>query len=941
MVLPAVSVLAQSPGHLLITEFCVTPTPGEFIEIHNPTDSPIDLSDYYITDATFSGGGAFYYNVVLGLPDTSGGGGFGDFNARFPVERFIMPGEFQTIALIGDSLFFETYGVLPTYELYEDSTDFDDDVSNMVEAAPGSIDDNHTANVQFGVLSNAGEILILYHWDGESDLVQDVDYTVWGDKVEGVDKTGVSIDGPDVDSDASTYATDTPIVDQRVVNADNDGDENPHDNNLTAQRRVDFEDIEVWTGGNGIGGHDETSEDVSWKGGIWSINEAATPNRRSLTPYPPADSLTIADLNFVRFDDIGPAGNDNSPFDGDTLSVTGVFMQGPRDIFLGGRWGGFMQDERGGPWSGFFIIQNDSSIGGTLLSSALPGDKIRVTGIVSEFPIGPDIASITQFVLLTDPVTPVEFLDFGLPLPDPIVLTPGDLGFVGGNSADVQLSERWEGVLARFENITVLANGLPGNTMNVGDETGTIVLDDYFNAISIAVNNNGNVWPGFPAGTRINVNGFIRGASSTGLITVNPRNFDDLEIAAAPPEISNVLRDPAAPTSSQEAVVSATIVSSTSTVASASVNYSVDNGDFQTVAMTANGDSYSGSIPAQSDGAFVQYFITATDAVGESTIAPGDTSAAKFFYNVRDAGLTIRDLQFTPFSSGNSGYAGLEVTVTGVATTDSSDFSFYYVQDGTDPWSGIAVSDNVNNVKLGDNVTITGTVREQFNETQLFSVSSVLVNSTGNTVPGPILKTTGELSSLSTGEQWEGMLMRIENLTVTNPFADGASNFGEFVVDDGSGGFRIDDLSAEFRGNLDTAYVQDQEIASITGIQYFSFSNYKLQPRNNADVMVDPVSVEDENLPLVFRLNQNYPNPFNPETVIQYAIAKPTEVKIEIFNIRGQKVRTLVNELQPAGTYNAVWRGVNEAGLPVATGVYVYRMRAGEFVSVKKMLFLK
>jgi len=98
---------------------------------------------------------------------------------------------------------------------------------------------------------------------------------------------------------------------------------------------------------------------------------------------------------------------------------------------------------------------------------------------------------------------------------------------------------------------------------------------------------------------------------------------------------------------------------------------------------------------------------------------------------------------------------------------------------------------------------------------------------------------------------------------------------------------------------------------------------------------------EAQALPTTYTLSQNYPNPFNPETVIQYQVAQPTAVKIDIFNIRGQKVHTLVNELQPAGTYNAVWRGVNDAGLPVATGVYIYRMRAGEFVSVRKMLFLK
>ncbi|RMD94891.1 MAG: lamin tail domain-containing protein, partial [Calditrichaeota bacterium] len=291
----------MAQDHLLITEFAVTPTEGEFIEIYNPTDHTIDLSNYYITDATFANGGVFYYKIVTG---NGGGGDFFDFNARFPDGATIAPGEHQTIAIAGDKAFFDTYGVLPTYELYEDSTDFADDRPEMREATPNSIATPFNSTRPSG-LSNSGEVIILYYWDGQSDLVQDVDYVVWGDKVEAVDKTGVSIDGPDADSEPSTYLPDTPIDEQHVVNADNDDDPNPHDDGMSAQRRLNVEDVENWLGGNGITGHDETSEDLSWRGGIWSINEPPTPNRRAL-----GDSLTIADIQFIRADSIGEEIND-------------------------------------------------------------------------------------------------------------------------------------------------------------------------------------------------------------------------------------------------------------------------------------------------------------------------------------------------------------------------------------------------------------------------------------------------------------------------------------------------------------------------------------------------------------------------------------------------------------------------------------------------------
>ena len=106
---------------------------------------------------------------------------------------------------------------------------------------------------------------------------------------------------------------------------------------------------------------------------------------------------------------------------------------------------------------------------------------------------------------------------------------------------------------------------------------------------------------------------------------------------------------------------------------------------------------------------------------------------------------------------------------------------------------------------------------------------------------------------------------------------------------------------------------------------------------------IDPTNVEDRSgqTPTGFAMAQNYPNPFNPTTQINYAIARSGRTQIEIFNILGSKVRTLVNAVQPAGTYRVRWDGKNDGGAVVANGVYVYRLRAGSFVDMKKMLFVK
>lgn len=99
-----------------------------------------------------------------------------------------------------------------------------------------------------------------------------------------------------------------------------------------------------------------------------------------------------------------------------------------------------------------------------------------------------------------------------------------------------------------------------------------------------------------------------------------------------------------------------------------------------------------------------------------------------------------------------------------------------------------------------------------------------------------------------------------------------------------------------------------------------------------------------ENKPVIpdkFELLQNYPNPFNPTTTISYSIPKPEKVTLEIFDILGQRVAVLKNENQSPGFYSVKWNGMNQNGEFVATGVYFYRLVAGGFVSVKKMLLLK
>jgi hypothetical protein len=103
------------------------------------------------------------------------------------------------------------------------------------------------------------------------------------------------------------------------------------------------------------------------------------------------------------------------------------------------------------------------------------------------------------------------------------------------------------------------------------------------------------------------------------------------------------------------------------------------------------------------------------------------------------------------------------------------------------------------------------------------------------------------------------------------------------------------------------------------------------------DVDDDPVSI----LPGTFILHQNYPNPFNPGTDIGYELRVRAEVKIDIFNVLGQRVKSLLSESQPAGEYSVHWDGKDEVGREAASGIYFYRASFGHEVQSRKMVLMK
>lgn len=112
----------------------------------------------------------------------------------------------------------------------------------------------------------------------------------------------------------------------------------------------------------------------------------------------------------------------------------------------------------------------------------------------------------------------------------------------------------------------------------------------------------------------------------------------------------------------------------------------------------------------------------------------------------------------------------------------------------------------------------------------------------------------------------------------------------------------------------------------------------------NGSFCGNPTDVESEiseTIPTEFALRQNYPNPFNPSTTIQYQVSSVSYVTLKVYDVLGNEVATLVDELKSAGTYKFDFSVGRHSSPAIASGIYFYQLKAGEFLSIKKMTLLK
>jgi Secretion system C-terminal sorting domain len=598
----------------------------------------------------------------------------------------------------------------------------------------------------------------------------------------------------------------------------------------------------------------------------------------------------------------------------------------------------------------------------TGLVNTTVGDVVEITGTVAPFGTSMQLAPETVTLL-------GSYTDFGLPasILDPVTVVSSDINKSVDSNGGVQ--PNWStladmsGQYIRLEGATLLARDISSDRPNwiVSSDGGTTVISFY--DMSLRYRNDRGSYPdGWnklsrdfvppPPGARINLQGFVvyqrddpfnRGVPVRELLSIVPFADSDLEITETPPLVTDLTKPDFVPGTDPVTVTASVAADPTRTLSSVDLTYNTsDNSAEQSAAGSDNGDgTYTFTIPAQADGVFVTYFVDAEDNTGAVSVV-GDPSQT---YRVLPNGITqIAHIQATANGGPGEGpfrNVTTDMDITATVMSDPATSGIVAIQDdsGLAPWTGVIMrgSAETDALQRGDVINITNAkIEEQFGLTRLRDYTFT-VSSTGGASLGYKVVTSDALVDPAIAEGHEGMAVKMEGVEVGTNQADAPSDFGEFTVGTaGTDAFvRVDDQSNEFPGEFNDNLVEGQAFGFIQGIWSYSFGNFKLWPESLADIGGN-TSVEDGEIPQTFALHGNYPNPFNPATTIRYDIASADQVSLEVYDLLGRRVSTLVNTQQAPGRYV-----VSFDARSLASGVYIYRLQAGTRVFTKTMLLLK
>jgi len=656
------------------------------------------------------------------------------------------------------------------------------------------------------------------------------------------------------------------------------------------------------------------------------------------------DPIRIQRIQQVLYSDLMNAGEDEesdiSYMAGDTVTLEGVVTM-PSGLSYAGAGVKFIYaDPNGGPWSGILSYDPDSSA----FPALYEGDLIQATGYIAEYTTGP--ANMTELFI----TEPINIIDFEQPLPVIDTVETGDLRWPTE-------AEQWGNVMVRVEDGLVTDNDLLYEVFELDDGSGGVLVDDDSDSIEIYFDEVGPP----PVGSLVqSIEGWLYhhygSYDDSTAYKLCPLYVDDIEFGAGPPAITSLEREPCAPTSTDSEVAVSAVILDNGGIAEALVHYAINGGDFTSITMSSDDDStFTGVIPV-TDGDVVTYYIEATDdgegqADPKSSTYPYDFEVEQLGFTVTDD-LTIALVQSTPFASGNTLYEGCDVTLTGIVTADTaqynSGYSSYAFQDGTGQWNGLVFdTEALVEISRGDEVQVSGTITDfdpdwtfKFGGNTRLINSTVEVLSTGNDVPEPTIASCRDIGQEAEEvESYEGVLVRLDNVTISSV------NQYDWSITDATGSEAMidDDMANMAADNFMSDLEEGQELNYVMGIFNYSFGTYKLQIRDLADLgettgIDSDVSVN----PYEYALLDNFPNPFNPETQIRFTLGGEDNVKLVIYDIMGRQVKTLIDgQYYQPGFHVVNWNGTDNLGQKVASGMYIYRIKAGNFISDKKMILVK
>jgi titin len=230
------------------------------------------------------------------------------------------------------------------------------------------------------------------------------------------------------------------------------------------------------------------------------------------------------------------------------------------------------------------------------------------------------------------------------------------------------------------------------------------------------------------------------------------------------------------------------------------------------------------------------------------------------------------------------------------------------------------------NLDNGINIWPSGAIMNTITQNSITTndgVGILLRDNANAGIQPPVINSVSAIS----GDSIEVIGTAIPNSTIeffSDPIDEGKFYEGNYVISGPSSNFV---WRGTVRDSMITATVTDTNgntsefsLPSITGVI-------------SEDILSD--------LPTNFQIEQNYPNPFNPTTIIRYDLPKTVKVSLNIYNILGQEVHTLVNEKQPAGEKSVVWDGRDRLGREVSSGIYIYKIQAGNYVKCRKMVLIR